>query len=184
NHGPSGATDVSLTDELPLNATFVSAESTQGTCTNVNGILTCSLGELAGGGSATVSLTLIPLQTGLITNTAAVRAREPDFDLSNNAATKVTAITLEADLAVGLTTLANVTAPGEPLTYLGTVTNRGPNIATGLVFTHKLPAGVGFLSATPTRGSCSLMNGIVVCTVDELPAGDSVFVTIEVKAFR
>ena len=182
NHGPSGATDVSLTDDLPLNATFVSAESTQGTCTNVNGVLTCSLGELAGGGSATVSITLIPLQTGLITNTAAVRAREPDFDLSNNAATNVTAVTLDADLAIGLTSLANVTALGEPLTYLVAVTNRGPNIATGVVLTHKLPAGVAFLSAAATRGTCSQMNGTVVCTVDELPAGDSVFITIEVKA--
>ena len=42
NAGPSIATEVTLTDTLPANATFVSAASSQGSCAQVLGVVTCA----------------------------------------------------------------------------------------------------------------------------------------------
>jgi len=52
NNGPSAATGVVVTDTLPAGVTFVSASSTQGTCTNAPGTVTCPVGGLANGGPA------------------------------------------------------------------------------------------------------------------------------------
>ena len=56
NKGPShtGGT-VTLTDQLPVGTTFVSATPSQGTCSGTTTV-TCDLGTLANGASATVSV--------------------------------------------------------------------------------------------------------------------------------
>src|SRR6476660_7890526 len=53
NAGPARATGVVVTDDLPNGVSFVSAQSTQGTCTVSSNKkrVTCSLGSLDGGGS-------------------------------------------------------------------------------------------------------------------------------------
>ncbi|MCH7801622.1 MAG: DUF11 domain-containing protein, partial [Chloroflexi bacterium] len=52
NNGPSTATGVVLTDTLPPNMTVGSVVSTQGSCAEVSGIVTCNLGDLDDGVSA------------------------------------------------------------------------------------------------------------------------------------
>src|SRR5207244_3959129 len=65
NHGPSTATGVVVTDTLPYGVTFKSANSTQGTCTNKKGTLTCSVGTLASGASAVITVSVTaPVQGG------------------------------------------------------------------------------------------------------------------------
>src|SRR6185503_15080510 len=49
NAGPDTATDVTLTNALPAGLNFVSAVSSQGTCANDNGRVTCALGSLTNG---------------------------------------------------------------------------------------------------------------------------------------
>ncbi|MBA2592590.1 MAG: DUF11 domain-containing protein, partial [Gammaproteobacteria bacterium] len=41
------------------------------------------------------------------------------------------------------------------MTYTVPVTNNGPSNATGVTMTDTLPAGVSFVSATPSQGSCT-----------------------------
>jgi len=91
NHGPDGATGVTLTDPLPATVTFVSATPSQGNCTGT-ATITCSLGSLSTGSSATVTIAVTPTQVGGISNTATVTANESDPDTSNNSATQVTTI--------------------------------------------------------------------------------------------
>ena len=55
NGGPSNATGVMLTDTLPGAATYVGATPSQGSCVPFGATLTCSLGSLANGASATVT---------------------------------------------------------------------------------------------------------------------------------
>ncbi len=66
------------------------------------------------------------------------------------------------------------------LTYTAIVTNNGPNNATGVMLTDILPAGVTFVSATSTRGSCSQANGTVTCNLWDLGNGASAVITIVV----
>ena len=89
NDGPSTATGVRMTDTLPATVSFVSAVPSQGTCSGKSTV-TCNLGILVSGGSATVTLVVAPTQAGSISNTATVSANEPDPDTSNNSATQAT----------------------------------------------------------------------------------------------
>jgi uncharacterized repeat protein (TIGR01451 family) len=97
NAGPGAATDVTLTDQLPADTVFMSATTTQGSCTRTgggksNGVLTCSLGAISAGSTATVTIVISPSRAGMVTNTAAVQASSPDGNLLNNSDTEDTAV--------------------------------------------------------------------------------------------
>jgi uncharacterized repeat protein (TIGR01451 family) len=94
--GPADATGVALVDTLP-DVLFVSATPSQGTCARAGkgqrgGVLTCDLGALAAGGSATVSIVVSRSSDGTITNTTIVRANEPDPDQADNTAIETTTV--------------------------------------------------------------------------------------------
>jgi uncharacterized repeat protein (TIGR01451 family) len=92
NNGPATATGVVVTDALPATVTFNSVSASQGTCTNVDGVVTCSLGSLASNAVATVTINVVPNVPGSLTNTAAVTALTADPVSSNNTATVITTI--------------------------------------------------------------------------------------------
>jgi uncharacterized repeat protein (TIGR01451 family) len=91
NHGPSTATNVTVTDTFPAGVTFVSATATQGNC-NGSGPVICNLGNLDINGSATVTIVVVPGSPGQITNSATVSGSESDFDSTNNTAGVTTVI--------------------------------------------------------------------------------------------
>jgi uncharacterized repeat protein (TIGR01451 family) len=91
NHGPTTATNVTITDTLPPGAAFVSATATQGNC-NGTGFVICNLGSLGVDSSATVTIVVTPSSAGPISNTAGVNGSESDSDLSNNIVTITTVI--------------------------------------------------------------------------------------------
>ncbi len=74
NEGPSTASDVTITDPLPSDVTYVSTTPGQG-ASFANGVLTVSLGNMASGATATttVIVTVSSSASGTITNTATVR---------------------------------------------------------------------------------------------------------------
>jgi uncharacterized repeat protein (TIGR01451 family) len=98
NQGPGPADGVTLTDQLPADAVFVSATATQGSCTrggggNRDGELTCALGTINSSGTATVTIVVSPSRAGVtLTNTATVRANSSDPNLANNTATATTIV--------------------------------------------------------------------------------------------
>jgi uncharacterized repeat protein (TIGR01451 family) len=95
NNGPDTATGVSLIDNLPKNAGFGSATTTQGTCTvkPAKQQVTCSLGNITSGQSATVTIMVKPTKKGTITNTATATATSPsDPNTANNTATQNTTV--------------------------------------------------------------------------------------------
>ncbi len=78
NRANDKAKDVTVTDTLPSGVTFVSATPSQGNCTQSGGTVTCDLGDLDEGQSATVMIVVRPTQAGTITNTASASAKESD----------------------------------------------------------------------------------------------------------
>ncbi len=77
------ATNVIVTDTLPAGVTLVSAASSQGSCTGTTTV-TCNLGTLLGGGSATINLVVTKTVGGTVTNTAMVTGTESDPNSANN----------------------------------------------------------------------------------------------------
>jgi uncharacterized delta-60 repeat protein/uncharacterized repeat protein (TIGR01451 family) len=100
DNGPQDATGVTVTDPLPNSLHFNSVASTQGTCmrsTTTNpspkgGTITCNLGNLANGASATITIVVTTTTPGTLTNTATVSGNETDPNPGNNSATATTTV--------------------------------------------------------------------------------------------
>jgi uncharacterized repeat protein (TIGR01451 family) len=86
NNGPSTATGVTLTDTIPGTTTFISSNTTQGSCSGTTTV-TCSIGTLTLGATATVTIqVLAPLSGGTIaTNTGTVTTTTLDPVTPNTA---------------------------------------------------------------------------------------------------
>jgi uncharacterized repeat protein (TIGR01451 family) len=91
NAGPNSADGVTVRDTLAAGVTFVSANSTQGSCTGTSDIV-CSIGTLANGASATVTITVSPIAGGVLSNTANVGSDTTDPDTTNNESTTTTTV--------------------------------------------------------------------------------------------
>ncbi|MDO8597914.1 MAG: hypothetical protein Q7R45_14990, partial [Sulfuricaulis sp.] len=92
NNGPSVATGVTVTDSLPPDIIFVSATSSQGSCSGT-ATVTCDLGSLTSGGSANVTIVIKPKSAGTLSNFANVSGNEADPNGANNTATTSTTVT-------------------------------------------------------------------------------------------
>jgi uncharacterized repeat protein (TIGR01451 family) len=78
------ATGVSFTNVLPSGSIFVSATSTQGTCVQSNGIVTCAVGSMTGGSTVTITVVSIVPTAGSVPLQASVSKNEPQLYPSDN----------------------------------------------------------------------------------------------------
>jgi uncharacterized repeat protein (TIGR01451 family) len=102
NLGSTGATGVVLTDVLPLNVQFVSATTSQGSCSEpVLVVLTCQLGDVADDESATVTIVVKPIAEGTVANTVTVAGSSPDTNPANNLSTATTTVSADAQTPGG-----------------------------------------------------------------------------------
>lgn len=83
NNGPDeNATNVTLSDPLPPQVSFVSVNTTQGTCGEAAGVVTCDIGDIPVGGSVTVTITVLAEATGEALNTVTVTASLEEYTAS------------------------------------------------------------------------------------------------------
>jgi len=180
NFGPSSATGVVLTNFLPAGMTFASAQTSQGSFTQSNGVVVATLGTIASNGTATVKITVTAPNAGTFTNNAVVTSAVPDPVLANNSASVATTVNPSADLSLAMTQSGNPVNVGSTLVYTNTVINFGPSTATGVVVTNILPAGLTFVSVQSSEGSSSQSNGVVVTTLGAVTTNGTVTVIITV----
>jgi uncharacterized repeat protein (TIGR01451 family) len=93
NNGPADAPGVTLADILPTTANFVSATSSQGTCTGT-ATVNCQLGSLANQTSATVTIVVVPTLAGSISNMVTVGGSVNDPNQANNVTVESTTVRL------------------------------------------------------------------------------------------
>jgi len=90
--------------------------------------------------------------------------------------------TLSTDLQISMVAAQDRVAINSPLVYSITVTNRGPDQATGVTLIDTLPVGITFSTAEATQGSCShdATNNVVNCALETLAAQAAVTVTLTI----
>ena len=84
NAGPSAATGVVVSNQIPANATFISAT---GGATPTNGVLLVNLGSLAVGATDSIQIVVVRPSNFVVTNVFQVFANQTDPDPTNNYAT-------------------------------------------------------------------------------------------------
>jgi uncharacterized repeat protein (TIGR01451 family)/CSLREA domain-containing protein len=92
NHGPHAATGVVATHTLPRGVAYVSASPSQGRATQLNGVVTATIGNMARGATVRVAVIVTPPLGAMLSSTASVRAVQPDPLSSNNSVTQSTLV--------------------------------------------------------------------------------------------
>jgi uncharacterized repeat protein (TIGR01451 family) len=91
NEGANDAGGVITTDMLPSKISYVSATPSAGTCDKSGSKITCDLGQVNMGASASVTITVKATDNGTISNTASLTSAN-DTNATNNLDTETTVI--------------------------------------------------------------------------------------------
>ncbi|PAY17757.1 hypothetical protein CKO51_20200 [Rhodopirellula sp. SM50] len=189
NDGPLDATTVVIDDVIPAGMTINQANSNFGSYTpTINGQdVSVAIGTLAAGANDTIRIAvdIDNGQTADLTNTATISGDQVETDDTNNSDDAVASL-VTTDLAITKSdnTTGSVVA-GEQFTYTITVTNNGPDTATGITATDDLPADLSFVSATFTTGSGTVTenpagSGSLSISIDDLAASATAVIDVVV----
>ena len=127
NHGPSDATGVVMTDDVPAGTSFVSADNGG---IETAGTVTWNLGSLADGASVTVHVTVHVDEARRPTHQHRLGEGRPGADPEpSRRLGQDTTVAESADLSITKSDDADPVLAGEDLTYTLVVTNDGPSDA-------------------------------------------------------
>jgi uncharacterized repeat protein (TIGR01451 family) len=182
--GTTAAYTITVTNQRSVTATGVqiidtlsSGFSYKSTTSITGGVRTSTLDPVLGdqqprwgtfdvpaGGSVTVTFDVnVAPSVGRATyqndvTATSVNASTTTFDFLGTIAEDVS-LTV-ADVSVLKSASATNVNTGQPVTFTITAANAGPDIATGVVVQDLLPAGISFVSATPSQGSYNSATGV------------------------
>ena len=180
NNGPSDATGVKVTDILVSSLEYVSDTST-GAYNDTTGLW--DIGTLTVGSTVTMQITVTVKEAGRIINIASITASDvPDPDRSNNSSGLMLNTGLsEADLGVDKVVSNATPNVSDNIIYTITVTNNGPDNATGVQLTDKLPGGLSYVS---NDAGASYYSGTGLWSIGNLNVGDraTLHITAQVTA--
>ncbi|KJH70557.1 GEVED domain-containing protein [Aliterella atlantica] len=154
---------VTLSDTLPTGLTPTAATGTGWNCTISGQVVTCTRSDVLAANTSyppiTLAVNVASTAPASITNTATISGGG-QTNTANDSVNDPTTINPSADLS--LTKVVNNTSAnvGENVTFIVTVSNAGPDSATGVSVADLLPAGLTFVSATPSQGTYSNTTGV------------------------
>ncbi len=168
-----------LRDLVPAGASLVSTSESQGSC-GAGPVILCSLGPLARGASATVTIVVTAGRPGRMTDYAWVSTDPPGRWRHRHAvSTMVQGTSSNVDLK--LSESPGNLDTGQQATYTATVSNDGNAAAPSVAFQDLLPGKASLVSTAASQGSCG-GNPVLVCSLGSLSAGASATVTVVVTA--
>ncbi|RYE09201.1 MAG: DUF11 domain-containing protein, partial [Sphingobacteriales bacterium] len=183
NAGPNHATNVKVTDLLSAGYTYVSSTVTTGTYDPISG--TWTIGNFANSATATMTITAKVNASGPYSNTASIAGAEMDPVPGNNTSTIATVPNAAmVDLSIVKTADLKTTSIGEEFDYTLTVKNIGANLATAVMASDVLPAGLTYVSSTTTYGVAAFntTNRTVTWNIGDLAVNATITLTIKVKS--
>jgi uncharacterized repeat protein (TIGR01451 family) len=185
NEGGSEAHDVTVSDTLPAEVTFLSIEGCSNADTGRVPII-CELDTIGPNEEKHITINVqAPSQAGTVTNTASVgfRAAEAVTSITEVSDSEDTQVggepTGPADLAIHKTASADPVRAGDPFSYMITVTNLGPFGAQDVRVSDILP---NYVTSASAAGCDNDPAGLPICRLGTIAAGDSRSFTISVIA--
>lgn len=183
NNGPATAHNVYAVDTLPagFNPLFATGDIAGGSCTvnSSNWTFTCELnGDLEVGETWNLSVNVQVasyVTAGTYTNVVTAYADENKTGVK---ATEDTTVLNSSDIGITKYDDIDPANPGDVLTYTVVVQNYGASIANNVVMTDTLPAGLTFLAAQPTQGSCNYSSGKVTCNLGTMAVNATISIAI------
>jgi len=196
NNGPAVSPNITLTENLPANTTFVSAGGPAAWTCSFTTTITCSASTLAVGTSATITVVLKVIAGTaagtVISDIVNVASGVEDPNTSNNTATaNVTVATaVQSDLAItSSASPTSIVTDGNNITYTQSVTNNGPAASGVATFTDTIPTGTTFVSfVVPAGWACGATipavggTGTISCTIATLAVNATASFPLVVKA--
>jgi uncharacterized repeat protein (TIGR01451 family) len=176
---------VTVTDPMPDMISFSSVEGDGWNCAPLDPAIevTCTRTDGLAPGAAyppiIVTGTIIDLIPGGFINTSIVGGGG-DVNQANNTSTAAPPGSPISSLALDKQVDLDTAAPGDLLTYIMRVSNRGGfGPATNVVLNDPLPAGLTLVSAEALdQGSCT---GAVTCSLGTVPGGSTVRVRVRAR---
>jgi uncharacterized repeat protein (TIGR01451 family) len=172
--GAATSGTVTVTDTLPAGLTPSTQSGTGWTCGAAGQTVTCTRSDALAAGASYPAITLVVnvLQTAgaSVTNTASVSGGG-QTNTANDSSSNPTTVVSSSDLSLSKTVNNANPIQGQNVTYTVTLTNAGPSNATNVVVTDLLPAGLTFVSATPSAGAYT--SGTGAWAVASLSSGAS-----------
>jgi uncharacterized repeat protein (TIGR01451 family) len=145
-----------------------------------------SLGPLQDNGGPTFTRALLPGSPAI--DTGSTTCPPPPTDQRGVGRPQGTACDIgsyefifSADLSLIKTDPPGRAPTGRNMTYTISVSNSGPDAASGVTVVDQLPSSVTFVSATPSQGTCAESGGTVTCNLGTMSASGTATVEIVVK---
>jgi uncharacterized repeat protein (TIGR01451 family) len=167
NDGPDTATTVTLQDTLPAEVSFQSFNASKGSYDPTTHSWT--IGSVSTGSTETLTITALVVSASPHANTASIsHADQFDPNTDNNSDT-ASIDPHQADLSLAKFVKNPRPNVGQVITFVIRLTNNGFSAATSVRVRDLLPAGLAFVSATPSQGNYNSTTGI--WTVGNVSAG-------------
>lgn len=153
NYGPDDTTGVTVTDKLPAGLKFISSDGNYDPDTGI-----WTIGDLAKNGEDILHIVAQAIVSNTqITNIAVINGANYDQNSTNNQSNSTVIVNAASDLSI--TKAVNNSTPNYKDNVIFTLTahNNGPDNATNVTVTDKLPSGLKFVSSSggtynPTTG--------------------------------
>ena len=174
---PAKRNNVSLNVQLGTEVTLQTATPSAGSCTSGAGTVDCQLGDIPGGASRNVVLSLIADSVGTANVVGDVTA-DQDNNSSNNQATSQVTVTPTVDMSINATS-AQVTV-NQATSLDITIDNLSNATATSISVTIDLDAGLRADNADWSAGTCTINNAQVTCQASSLVAQTNAAITLDV----
>ncbi len=171
NGGPSTATGVQVTADVPEGLTLLGATSETGTVTVTQNQVLWQVEELVVGPGVTLSLTAEGAIVGTWTNQMQVVAPEADPNQENSRLLMPVEVRQLADLALGGTADPETAFIEQGIAMELLLTNLGPNNVEGAEVTQEYPPALAIMGVEVSSGSWSVGDASVSWQPGALAAG-------------
>lgn len=178
NNGSLPATTVAADFTIPSTLTVNSVVVSSGSCSSGAGTVSCTLGDVPGFSSRTVTISTTPTSVGDGTLSASVTA-DVDDRLDNNTEALQVTVNPAVDLAVNTPTSVSVNLD-QSTTVSGTLDNLSQFDATGVDLSVTVNDDLRINSASWSIGSCTVTAQQIDCQSSNFAAQSSATVSIGV----